>query len=125
MTDNGDGYQWSVAWATRLTDLESAVEELRGEIKGMQAYFDKQEVWHKEQLAAAHLERNELRDAIREMRSLPPEERVVNPSDLTNEEKNLAMSGKTIDAIKSVRHRLHLDLRSAKAIIDGFLRGER
>jgi len=61
MTDRSD--------EQRIRDLETALEELRGEVQGMQSYFEKQEAWHKEQLAAAHLERNELRDVIRELRA--------------------------------------------------------
>ena len=107
----------------RIDDLVHEVERLNGEIQGIHSFLRKQEEWHREQLAAAHLERNELRDVIREMRSKPPEERVANTSDLTDEEKDLARSGKVIDAIKSVRFRMHVDLRTAKAIVDGFNRG--
>lgn len=110
MTDRSD--------SQRIHDLETALEELRGEVQGMQSYFEKAEALHKEQLAAAHLERNELRDVIREMRSLPPEDRVPDVSDLTEEEQDLAKRGRLIDAIKSVRSRLHVDLRTAKAIVD-------
>lgn len=116
MTDRSD--------AQRINDLEREVEQLRGEIQGMQSYFDKQEAWHKEQLAAAHLERNELRDVIREMRSKPPEERVATEDNcgLTESEKELARSGRIIEAMKELRVRIHVDLKTAKSIIDGFLK---
>ena len=119
MTDRSD--------QQRISDLEREVSELRGELQGMQSYFEKQEAWHKEQLAAAHLERNELRDVIREMRSKPPEERVATEDNcgLTESEKDRAKSGRIIEAMKELRARIHVDLKTAKSIIDGFLRGNR
>jgi len=102
----------------RISDLEQDVRELRGEVQGMQSCFDKQEAWHKEQLAAAHMERNELRDVIREIRSMPPEDRKSTTDDMTDEERDMIRAGKLIDAMKAVRSRLHVDLRTAKAIVD-------
>lgn len=105
----------------KICDLKTDLEKLRAEVRGMQSCFDKQDAWHKEQLAAAHVERNELRDVIREMRSKPPEERVATTDNagLTDEEKALARAGKTIDAIKLVRSRIHCDLKTAKGIVEG------
>ena len=102
----------------KIHDLETALKELRSEVQGMRSYFDKAEALHKEQLAAAHMERNELRDVIRELRSMPPEKRVADVIDLTDEELELARTGKVIDAMKSVRSRLHVDLKTAKALVD-------
>ena len=96
----------------------ATIEGLRDELQGMRSYFDKAEAMHKAQLDAAHQERNELRDVIRELRSMPPEERKATTDDLTDEERDLIRAGKIVDAIKSVRSRTHVDLRTAKAVVD-------